>query len=227
MEMCKITNPTCNHIKIVTDIIIKVYEKASIPTLAYATVYNKVLNLETMKKLRLKQLVFHKKRGTALTQGKFRKKSKNGKVKVLLQDVLNNLFPVADEQNIPEIEREFYEEQKTSHLMVIGGVDLVETENILEEMAAAEQQEKEAAEIEERRVARQQVEEQKRMKERERKDIENGVVNSSEVEEHDDQVVNISEVEEHDDGVVNISDVVEHHDEGQPKQKRKKWEKIE
>ena len=107
MEMHKITNPTCNPVKMVTDCIMQVYDKASIPTLAYLTVLNKVSNLETLKKGRLRQLVVDKRTGTTITTGKFRNKSKNGKVKVQLQDVLYKLFPVADEQSIPEIELEF------------------------------------------------------------------------------------------------------------------------
>jgi hypothetical protein len=123
IEMSKLSNPNCNPTKLVTDNIIKIYEKASIPTLAYDTVYNKAKNLEVMKKVRLHQLVFDKRRGTASNQGKFTKKSKNGKVKDQLQDVLGKLFPVADVENIPEIEREIFDEQKSSHLIVIGGVD--------------------------------------------------------------------------------------------------------
>ena len=166
MEFYKITNSTCNPIKMVTDMILQVYDKASIPTLAYDTVFNKVSNLEALKKVRLKELVFNKTRKTANNSGKFRNKSKNGKVKVKLQDVLDKLFPAADEKNIPEIEKEFYEEQKSTHLMEIGGVDLVETENILEEMEKAEEAVKEAAEVEARRVARQQAAEKFRIKQK-------------------------------------------------------------
>ena len=187
IEMFKATNPTCNPTKLVTDNIIQVYEKASIPTLAYATVYNKVKNLEAMKNVRMKQLVFDKRRGAVITQGKFRKKSKNGKVKVQLQDVLNKLFPVADENNIPDIEREFFEEQKTSRLMVIGGVDVVETERILEEIALTEEELKEAAEQEERKVARQKAEEKLRLREKERKEREYAVAHHSEVEDDEDE----------------------------------------
>ena len=65
MEFYKITNSTCNHIKMVTDMILQVYDKASIPTLAYDTVFNKVSNLEALKKVRLKELGFNKTRKTA------------------------------------------------------------------------------------------------------------------------------------------------------------------
>ena len=202
IEMFKLTNPTSNPTKLVTDNILKVYEKASIPTLAYDTVYNKVKNLEAMKKVRLHQLVVDKRSGKCV-QGKFRKKSKNGKVKVQLQDVLDQLFPVADVDNIPEIEKEFFNEQKTSHLMEIGGVDLEETEQILEEMELAEEQLKEAAEIEERRVAKQKVEEERRVREKERKERDNAVVATSVVEEE------------------------EHVDEDEPKVKKKRLTKKE
>ena len=93
-----------------------------------------------------------------------------------LQDVLYKLFPVSDEKNIPEIEKEFYEKQKSTLLMEIGGVDLVETENIMVEMEKAEEDLKEAAEVEARRVARQQAAEKYRLKQKERNNNENKVV---------------------------------------------------
>ena len=74
-----------------------------------------------MKKERLKDMQFDKKLGHSRVKGKFRKKSKNGKVKAKLVDLLDNLFPAADENNIPPIEKAFYEDQKTHRKMFIAG----------------------------------------------------------------------------------------------------------
>ena len=74
MELYKVNNSTSNPIKMVTDMILQVYDKASIPTLAYDTVFNKVSHLVALKKVRLKELVFNKTRKTANNSGKFRQK---------------------------------------------------------------------------------------------------------------------------------------------------------
>ena len=125
MEMHKITNTTCNPVKMVTDCIMQVYDKASIPTLAYLTVLNKVSNLETLKKGRLIQLVVDKRTGTTITT---------------------------------------------------GGVDLEETERILEGEEKTENELKEAAEAEARRIERQKLAEYRKLRETERKKRDTAVV---------------------------------------------------
>ena len=111
----------------VTDNIIEIYKRASIPTIHKKKIHNKVQNLIQMKKQKLKDLREDPRRGHASNIGKFRKKCKNGKVKAKLEDVLNNIFAAADEANIPPLELSFYEDQKSIRKQMIWSVDVVTT----------------------------------------------------------------------------------------------------
>ena len=65
MEECQINDTTSNPVKKVTESILKVYEKASIPTYPVQTVYKKMLNLKAMKIARMKEIETEKIRGSA------------------------------------------------------------------------------------------------------------------------------------------------------------------
>ena len=54
---------------------------------------------------------------------KFRQKSKNGKVKVKLPEILDKLFMVADRSKVPKEELEFLDDQEQERQMFIGGLD--------------------------------------------------------------------------------------------------------
>ena len=75
-------------------------------------------------------------------QGKHRKKSKNGKYKKKLGDVLDTLFDVKTE--VPDLERSFYDDQCSGRNMFIVPVDVEETEKLLEiEITEAKKDERE------------------------------------------------------------------------------------
>ena len=93
------------------------YERASIPTINKKKIYQKVQKLVELKKSRVKEFQEDKRRGSATVVGKWRQKSKNGKMKVRLQDVLCAYFPVAHEKNVPPLEKEFLEDQKSDRKM--------------------------------------------------------------------------------------------------------------
>ena len=111
----------------VTHDIMVLYEKASIPTITKGKIYLKVKNVKQLKLQKLKDLTIDKKSGKVKCQGKVRRKSKNGKVRTKLGDVLYKLFPVADENNIPEREKEFFEDQNGLRERYIGSIDPVVT----------------------------------------------------------------------------------------------------
>ena len=113
---------SCAISQVVKDIE-SVYDHASIPIHDLKYIRNKVKNINVLRKKRLKEMVINKKKEKPIVIGKFKKKHKNGKDKVKLQEVLNKLFLVANEDNIPNIEKEFYEDQKGERKMIIGGTD--------------------------------------------------------------------------------------------------------
>ena len=111
----------------VTKDLIDIYKKCSIPTISELKIYQKVQKLIELRRVKMKELKIDQRTGKSVHVGKFRKKAKNGKVKVHLSDILGDLFPAADEANVPEIERAFLEDQKTERKMIIGGTDLLVT----------------------------------------------------------------------------------------------------
>ena len=100
-------------IELVTTDIISVHEHASIPTLPRSNIRGKVRNLTDLKTARIKELQMDKRRGHVAVIDKYRKKGKNGKVKKKLTDLIETLFPAADEKKIPAVEQEFYDDQKS------------------------------------------------------------------------------------------------------------------
>ena len=88
--------------------------------------------------------------GKARDQGKQRRKAKNGKVKVKFGDLFNTLFDVSTE--VPEIEEEFYEDQKTNRKLKIGKVDRKVTETLNKEALKQADEDAQSALVAERKA---------------------------------------------------------------------------
>ena len=106
----------------------KVYSLASIPTNNVITICKNIRKLNDMRRKRLKELVSNKNRsGQPMVSGKWKQKAKNGKYVKHLSEMLFELFPAAKENEIPDIEKEFYEDQKGPRQRIIGNLDKKET----------------------------------------------------------------------------------------------------
>ena len=107
----------------VTDSVLELYRVASIPTIRKDKVKEKVGDLWRMRKEALEDIV----RGQNGEDRRMRKK-KNGKVNRKYNDIADELFEIADDKNVPYIEKEFLEAQrKPIREGCIGGRDLVES----------------------------------------------------------------------------------------------------
>ena len=132
--------------------IVRVYEIASIPTICRREIKKKMGQLLRLKREKLSELKFDKRRSASRVQGKRRKKSKNGKTKSKLSDVLSCLFNIADEARIPAVELSFFVDQKTARKMMIGGLDMKVTAKNKRKMERVDKQ-KQRKEREEERKA--------------------------------------------------------------------------
>ena len=95
-----------NETQKVTDQVLDVYSKESIPTITYYKVREKVDKLWVMRREALVGLA----KGQA--EDCRERKKKNGKVKRKFCDVTHELFDIADDKNVPDIEKEFLEAQR-------------------------------------------------------------------------------------------------------------------
>ena len=129
-----------------------IYQQASIPCLNHRSIERKVKRLLDLK--RGKEMVdrVDKRSGKLKDQGKFRRKKGNNKLKQKLDDVLGEIFDV--KTDVPEIERDFYEDQCSDRRMIIGSLDLKETkkrEVSILKAAAAQKNKREHEEATEKR----------------------------------------------------------------------------
>ena len=100
-------------------------KKASIKTIHTKKILEKVRKLVEFQRLAVIDKLVDKRRGQPRNQHKRKIKHKNGALKVKLEDILDEVFLVKSE--VPELEREFYEDQCKDRKMFIEGVDVKET----------------------------------------------------------------------------------------------------
>ena len=121
-----------------------------------------------------------KRRGQPRNQHKRKIKHKNGALKVKLEDILDEVFPVKSE--VPELEREFYEDRK----MFIEGVDVKETKKQNYEAEKLKT-------IQNNKRIRQEADKKKQQKEKERKarndNVTKQVDTSNDCDEEDNEEV--------------------------------------
>ena len=97
---------------IITDNIIEIHVLASVPHIPRKKIMEKVNNLWAMKADALKRQ----------SNGDIKsKKVKWGKKKAMLEDVIDTLFKVLDEKNMPTLEQEFVNDQKEKKVEVDWG----------------------------------------------------------------------------------------------------------
>ena len=160
-------------VKAVSEKIKKVYNLASIPTISNQQIDAKVKRAVQLKKERFIELRKDKRSGEKRVQGKFKqghgktrgRGTKQGKGKERLVELLDKLFDVA--KDVPEQEKEFYEDQKTVRKMVIGRLDI--EFNREENRRIAVENEKEAKKLERESAKKKRIE-----NELQRRDIEMG-----------------------------------------------------
>ena len=112
----------------VVEDILHVYNLASVPTIHPKKVRQKVEWVSKLVKGQRLHLTQDKRFGRQVVLGKHRKKSGNGKVKMNYSDVKDVLFQVAKEELVPDLEKEFYADQKGERKMYIGNIDTIEVE---------------------------------------------------------------------------------------------------
>ena len=133
----------CEACKATSELLSNIYRKASIEPIDPKKIYQKVMRLQILKRNeeKLAAGTIHLKSGKLRCQGKERRKTKTGKLKIKIGDILYKLFEIA--KFIPSLEKEFYEDQQTVRKMVIGKVDIKVTKVLNEEiMLEAENDEK-------------------------------------------------------------------------------------
>ena len=109
----------------------ELYKKASIPTIAQTSIERKIRKLMVLKREREKVEEVDNRTGKKKDQGKQKRKKKNNKLKVKVQEVLEDIFEVKTE--VPELEKGFYEDQCSERKMFIGGIDEEETSRLEDE----------------------------------------------------------------------------------------------
>ena len=121
--------------EMVTEDILHVYNLASVPTIHPIKVRQKVEWVTKLVKQRRKEWSFDKRFGRQNVLGKHRQKASNGKVKMNFSDVKDKLLQVANEVLVPDLEKEFYADQKCARKMFIGNIDKneVERQRVLKE----------------------------------------------------------------------------------------------
>ena len=112
----------------VTEDILHIYNLASVPTIHPLKVRQKVEWVSKLVKKQRKDLTPDSRFGRQSVLGSYRHKSGNGKKKVNYVDVKDELFLVAKEELVPDLEKEFYSDQKSKRKMFIGEVDNNEVE---------------------------------------------------------------------------------------------------
>ena len=114
--------------EMVTEDILHIYNLASVPTIHPKKVRQKVEWVTKLVRQRRKDGSFDKRFGRQSVLGKHGQKASNGKVKMNFSDVKDKLLQVASEALIPELEKEFYADQKSARKMFIGKIDKNEVE---------------------------------------------------------------------------------------------------
>ena len=128
----------------------QIYQTSTIPCLPIRSIERKINTLLSLKRNHEVAAGVDKRTGKVKDQGKWRKKKRNNRTKMKLSDVLETIFEVKKGE-VPEIESEFYQDQCGPRKMVIGKLDIRETQSrtslIQKELAAQQRREKKEAAI--------------------------------------------------------------------------------
>ena len=128
-------------VKLVTERIEFIQQKASIPTKPRPKIKLEVEKVVRLRKERMKVVTIDKRTGKLRDQGKWRQKKKNNKkTKMKLSDIENKLINVA--LFVPEIEKAFFEDQNGERKFVIGEVDKEKTKKNLARLKERQDEEK-------------------------------------------------------------------------------------
>ena len=135
----------CEAVKKTAEKVLSIYQAATIPCLPIRSIERKIKTLLSLKRNHELAAVVDQRTGKVKDQGKRRHKKRNNRVKVKLCDVVETLLEVKTGE-VPELEREFYQDQCGSRKMVIGGLDVKETKRrsslIKKELVALKRKEK-------------------------------------------------------------------------------------
>ena len=126
--------------KKIVDQIVKIYERASIPTINVLKIKQKVEKIQKLKRERMKELQVDSRRDKPTVQGKWKQTAKNGKKKQKFGDLKDNLFDVSS--SVPDLEMEFYVDQQNERKMFIDSVDKHETGKIVNKIKRKEEEDK-------------------------------------------------------------------------------------
>ena len=159
----------------VAEDLVNMYKKASFPTINPLKIAQKVEWVQELVKERRKDMVNDKRFDRERVMGKHRKKSGNGSKRMKYVEVKDKLLMVAA-KDVPEIEKEFYEDQLGERRMEIGGVDKKE-----------ERRKSEVEEKDKRREARQEMMQKQSEKENRRQEASKKVTMESDEEDEDEE----------------------------------------
>ena len=161
--------------KKVAEDILNMYKMASIPTINPLKIAQKVEWVQELVKERRKDMVNDKRFNRERVMGKHRKKSGNGSKRMKYVEVKDKLLMVAA-KDIPDMEKEFYEDQLGERRMEIGGVDKKE-----------ERRKKEFEEKDKKREVRQEMIQKQSEKEKKRQEASKMVMMESDEEDEDEE----------------------------------------
>ena len=128
----------------------QIYQTSTIPCLPIRSIERKIKTLISLKRNHEVAADVDKRTGKVKDQGKWRKKNRNNRTKMKLSDLVETIFEVKKGE-VPEIERQFYQDQCGPRKMVIGKLDIKETQSrtslIKKELAEQQRREKKEAAI--------------------------------------------------------------------------------
>lgn len=170
-----------------------IYQAASIPTVRQDMIERKVDRLVKLKREKEKAIDVDKRTGKPRGQGKFRRKKVNKMTKEHIEDVLDKLFEVKSE--VPELEKDFYEDQKSERKLFIGTVDQEETDKKVAHLRKQEKKErnKDAAAKENMKQKEKAEKEAERYKKVDWGEVKTANTEEESVEESEDEDVEDSE----------------------------------
>ena len=135
----KVTNSNNDIFKEVAGEVKEIYNHASVPTINLKCVTEKIGRLWVKRREKLKD--------------KDGDRKKHGKKKIKLKNIIDDLFDVVKAEEVPDIEKEFVQDQRSERKMYIGGLD-----------EAVTKENKEKQKIAERRMIRLAAEQERRKK---------------------------------------------------------------
>ena len=137
-------------VKKVSDEVIVMYARFSIPTINPIKINQKVASVLELRRNHIKNVAEDSRTGKVRDQFKHRKRKKNGLTnKIKLCDVRDRIFEV--KKTVPELEMEFYKDQCSDRLLFIEPLDKKVTNenntNLTEQEATESKKKKREAEL--------------------------------------------------------------------------------